>query len=246
MTIKFSDDCTVSGNKATCEVDADIFTGKYTVTENNAEVENFELVVSGDNGKEKEVGSGDEVVFKIKNEYTAETTTYAVVKIWDDAHDKDGIRPSKLAVELSSNGKAIDEIEMTMDDAVIIDEEEEDFATGDVWVYVQDELPLVDEDAEYISYTAEELFKSSDYELTETESDEYYTAFVNTHEPAPDDPCALGGCGGFTPDTGMFTVEKQGGATYDASANYMIGGFMVVMAGGMVVVSLVKRKSTRK
>ncbi len=250
MTLTVGEDCTLSDSEIVCKVNGKIPTGEYTVEEDNAEIENFTLEVSGDNGKTKDVEKDARVEFKINNEYTAYETMYSVVKVWDDEHDYDGKRPGSLTVKLSADGEVIDTIEMTMDDAVIIGEEEEDYTTGDVWVYTWEELPYVDEYAKVINYSAEEFLESDDYEQTDTEGDEYYVLFVNTHEL--DDPCASGeGCGGGgpveAPETGELTNVSRDGGVYDAGVNSMIGGFMIiVMSGMMVIFSAIRRKSEEK
>lgn len=248
MTLKVSEDCQISGETITCKVDGKVPTGKYTVTENNADVENFELTVSGDNNVEKEVAKDEKAVFEITNEYEVEKISYSVVKIWDDEHDYDGKRPENLTVNLLANGEVIEIVNLSIKDAVIIDEEDEEYATGDVWIYVWEELPYADEYAEVISYTAEEILESDDYEQTETESDEYYTLFVNYHEL--DDPCASGeGCGGGkipveAPETGELTKNAGVSATEEGGLiNIWIGEVAVVMMAGLgLIFRTVKRK----
>lgn len=247
MTLKVSEDCQISDEIIICKVDGKVPTGKYTVTENNADVENFELTVSGDNNVEKEVAKDEKAVFEITNEYEVEKISYSVVKIWDDEHDYDGKRPENLTVNLLANGEVIETVNLSIKDAVIIDEEDEEYATGDVWIYVWEELPYADEYAEVISYTAEEILESDDYEQTETESDEYYTLFVNYHEL--DDPCASGeGCGGGkipveAPETGELTNASRDGGVYDAGVNSMIGGVAIIMMAGLgLTFRTVKRK----
>ena len=121
---------------------------------------------------------------------------------------------------------------------MIISEEDEEYTTGDVWVYVWEELPMADESAELISYSVEEILESDDYEQTDMESDEYYTLFVNSHKL--DDPCAEGGCGGdiippVTPETGWLT-NVGGGASMDNT--FVMVAFtltsVILMAGGVV------------
>lgn len=248
VIISFSEeDCTFSGNKATCEVKETIPTGKYTVKENNAEVEYFTLTTTGDNEETKTVGKNDEVVFKIKNEYVVDTVVYEVVKIWDDAHDKDGIRPDELEIKLLANGDEIETVALSMSDSVIIDEEEAEetgIGTGDVWIYVWEELPIADENAELIKYTAEEILESDDYELVDEESDDYYAIFVNYHEPKPEDPCALGGCGADTPNTGVFTAIESGATEEGGVVSMMIGMAATIIMSTMIFVGN-RRKAHR-
>ena len=250
MTLKIGKGCAVSGDyEITCTVDGKVPTGVYTVSESNAEVENFTLTVSGDNGAQKEVDRDDEVVFEIKNKYTVDEVMYFVDKVWEDAHNKDGKRPEKLIVNLLANGEVIDTIDMTMRNAYILDEENGgDYVTGDIWNYVWDGLPYADENAVQIGYTVEEVLESDDYEQIWVGSDEYATTFVNYHEP--EDPCAEGGCGGdvvpveppVAPETGKLTNLKREGAIYNSSVSIAAGGFVMVMLGGVAMMVVMRRK----
>jgi hypothetical protein len=208
MEIEFSDFEEVDDGVYEYKFDGRIPTGEYKVVESGAEVDYFTVTVNGDD-EAQEVAKDAEVVFEIVNEYEAEKVWYEVGKIWDDAHDKDGKRPEQLEIHLLANGEVVDKVYMSMKDAVIIGVEDEEYTTGDVWVYVWEELPLVDEYAELISYTAEEVLESDDYEQTDMEGYEYYTLFVNSHQL--EDPCAEGGCGGniIPPETGRMTVDEE-------------------------------------
>ena len=79
--------------------DGRIPTGDYKVAESGAEVEYFTVTVSGSD-ETQTIAKDDEAVFEIVNNYTSEKVSYGVVKIWDDAHDKDGKRPGELEVQL--------------------------------------------------------------------------------------------------------------------------------------------------
>lgn len=182
MTIKFSD-CEIDGNTAICEVDTEIYTGDYTVKENNAELDYFKLVTTGDNGVTKEVESDDEVVFKIDNKYTAETTSYIVTKVWEDNHDQDGKRPEELTVKLKANGKTVETEVLTSEDKTSEEELPEGYEAEDIWTVTWDKLPIADENAKVIEYTAKEYLESEDYEAIAEFGDEYSTTFVNLHDP---------------------------------------------------------------
>lgn len=232
MTLKVSEDCTITDDVIICRVEGKVPTGKYTVTESNADVEHFELIVSGDNDVEKKVTKDEHAVFEITNEYEVEKTMYYVDKIWEDAHDKDGKRPEKLTINLLANGEVVETVDLTMKDAYIIDEEDADYVTGDIWGYAWEGLPYADKQAEVISYTVEEVLESDDYEQLADYSDEYWTTFVNYHEPE-DDPCAAGGCGGdiippMAPETGKFTGKRGGGKDATVENSLVMGGAIVM------------------
>lgn len=256
MTLRIGEGCKASGYKITCEVDGKVPTGTYTVKENNAEIEGFALTVSGDNGVEKKVDKDDEVVFEIENTYEVDEVMYFVDKIWEDAHDKDGKRPEELVINLLANGEVVDTIVMTMRDAYILgDDFEDDYVTGDIWGYVWDNLPYMDENAELISYTVEEVLESEDYEQVWAGGDEYATTFVNYHE-LEDDPCAEGGCGGFdviptiptaAPNTGRLSLKnnRNSSAEEAGSIEYTIGTCALVVLGIVIFVAE-KKNHVRK
>lgn len=232
ITLSFSDDCAVSRGQAICTVDADIPTGTYMVKEDGAEIENFTLTVSGDNETEKEIEKDDEAIFEIDNTYDVDRISYIVVKFWDDMHDKDGVRPETLSVDLLADGEAVETGELSTEYIVSSDDLPEELADLDAWWYEFVDLPVANEDAEVITYMAEENIESNEYEQAEAIYDDYASVFINYHEPKPEDPCANGGCGGpvipITPNTGKFTkAENSNGNTQ----NEIIGGIAIVAMG---------------
>lgn len=244
MTLTVEKDCTISGEIITCKVDGKVPTGKYTVKENNADIDYFTLVeVTGDNAS-KIVKKNDSVVFEITNKYEVEKDTYRVVKIWDDEHDKDGIRPTKLKVELSANGDVIKTKDLSAKNETQ-DEWGEGLEASDVWEYSFEDLPVADENAELIEYYAEEILETEEYEQIDEISGRHTTIFVNMHKPAAD-PCADGGgCGGevpsllpVAPETGKFAgttsgaVNSTNGQTFVVVAVVMTGVMMLVVASG--------------
>ena len=248
MTLRIGEGCEASGYEITCTVDGKVPTGTYLVKESNVKIDGFTLTVSGDEGAEKKVNKDDEVVFKIKNEYVVDEVMYFVDKIWEDAHDKDGKRPEELTINLLANGEIIDTIVMTMNDAYILgDDFEDDYVTGDIWGYVWENLPYMDENAEPISYTVEEALGSEDYEQVWAGGDEYAMTFVNYHE-VEDDPCANGGCGGVVvpveaPNTGSLSRNggKNGAAVESGWVNYGIGLASFVILGAVVLLSKARK-----
>lgn len=244
MTLKIGQGCTASGYEITCIVDDKVPTGIYTVNESNAEVQNFTLTVSGDNGVQKEVNRDNEVVFEIKNEYESEKTTYRVVKIWQDGHDKDGVRPTKLAVNFLANGEVIKTKELSSDDKTQ-DEWGEDLENSDVWEYTFEDLPVADENAELIEYYAEEVLETDKYEQIDEISGRHTVIFVNMHEPE-EDPCAKGGCGSMdipeAPDTGRLTNLTRNKTISSTNVNMVA---VAIIMSGLVLAGmglLIKRK----
>ena len=208
-------------------------TGKYTVVESNADFEDMlDLTISGDNDIEKTVGKNDKVEFVIKNSYKKiRDVALAVEKVWDDSDDRDGIRPTELAIILLRNGEEYRTIALS-------DKNE--------WRYEWTDLPRADENAEYYEYSViEEDVDGYESDGGVLDEDAVFV-FTNTHEPEPLDPCLDGGgCGGpIAPDTGLITKGRVGGATVDVSlTQYVIGGIMTVIMGlSMIVLSRKKIK----
>ncbi len=240
MTLTVGEDCTSSEDKIVCEVDAKIPTGDYTVTEGNAEIEHFTLTVSGDDGVEKTVSKNDEVEFKIDNKYVVDTTYYDVIKIWEDEHDKDGIRPETLSVNLLANGEVVETKELSSENEIQDEELPEGLERSDIWEYTFEGLPVVDKNAEEIEYYAEEILDAEGYEQIDEIGGMHTVIFVNMHEPVVD-PCEEGGCGGEvppvkTPETGKLTKSNNDGTAEGAWTVNMIGGAMTVILGASLAV----------
>lgn len=232
MTIKIADFEIDEEKGIATYVLENVPTGLYTVSENNAEIEYFELNASGDYGEEKAktVSKDEQVEFKITNEYEVEKTTYRVVKIWRDEHDKDGIRPTKLAVNFLANGEVIETKELSSDDETQ-DEWGEDLESSDVWEYTFEDLPVADENAELIEYYAEEVLETDKYEQIDEISGRHTVIFVNMHEPE-DDPCANGGCGSMNipeaPNTGKLTNLTKNEVDSSINVNVMVAAITIM------------------
>lgn len=231
LTLTFAKDCRVLDKVATCTVKEDVPTGDYKVVENGAEIENFTLTVTGDNDKEKEIKKDDEAIFEINNTYVVDKISYLVVKLWDDAHNKDEVRPEKLTINLLADGRIVKSQDLSEGHAVSENETTGDSDEYDVWAYEFGELPIADEDANVIDYKAEEIIESDEYEQTGASGDAYSMIFTNTHESKPEDPCVDGGgCGGVVPpakpNTGKLTKFSGAGS---ADANNMIGGIGAII-----------------
>ena len=181
VTLKVSEDCAVSGDVITCELEGRVPTGKYTVEEKNAEIENFTLNATSD--EEITVTKGQDAVFKITNEYEVDKTVYTVVKLWDDEYNNDGKRPGTLTVKLLAGGETVGSKDLSDDYSVAEEDLPEDMAGYDVWMYEFTDLPVADENAEVIEYIAEEVLESDDYEQVWVGGDQYSMTFVNYHEP---------------------------------------------------------------
>ena len=121
---------------------------KYTVDE--SEVEKYT----------KQVNGYDIVnTYKPDNPPTPETIDISGVKTWNDANNKDGIRPKAIKVKLLANGK---------EKTSVITTEEQD------WKYSFTKLPKYDDDGKEIKYTVDEenvrgyTKKIDGYDITNT------------------------------------------------------------------------------
>ncbi|QUE53667.1 Cna B-type domain-containing protein [Streptococcus oriscaviae] len=66
-------------------------------------------------GYTKEIAGDAATGFTIKNSHTPEKTKVSFEKVWDDAHNQDGIRPDKLTVILKADGTEVDRKEVQVD-----------------------------------------------------------------------------------------------------------------------------------
>ena len=176
MAVGVNNGCEMEDNesKLVCVIDgSDVLlpVGEYKVTEKNAEIENF-TYTSEPSSKtiKKTVRLGGTAKFKFKNMYeSVKTASFKVLKVWDDGDDQDGVRPEELEVTLYADGEVYGE-------AVKLS------AEGD-WEYEWTELPLVNEDAVEIVYSAIEGVVD-DYGLDEGEMKDGVFTFTNKHTPA--------------------------------------------------------------
>lgn len=90
----------------------------------------------------------DENSYDIRNEYTLGQTSVSVSKVWDDHHDRSGMRPASVKMQLMADGK-------DYGDAVTLSEDNK-------WVYTWDYLPE-QKDGKDIVYTVRELTNARGY-----------------------------------------------------------------------------------
>ena len=98
----------------------------------------------------------------ITNKRTPETTTVTVKKVWDDADNQDGLRPSTIKVHLLANGTEVQALDLT--------------GEGDEWTHTFSDLPVY-KDGQKVVYT-----------VTEDKVDNYTTkidgtTITNTYKP---------------------------------------------------------------
>ena len=104
----------------------------------------------------------DGTVTTLTNKHDVEKTKATVKKVWDDADNQDGIRPSELKVRLSSGQ------EVTLNDA-------------NGWSATVDDLPVY-AGGQKVTYTWSEAGLPAGYKLTKSETDGELTTITNTHE----------------------------------------------------------------
>ena len=125
---------------------------EYTWTEGDLP-EGYELTDTSTEG----------TITTLTNSHTPEETEATVKKVWDDANDQDGKRPTELKVTLS-NGT-----EVTLN-------------KGNQWTATVENLPKYKE-GEEIEYTWEEGTLPEGYELTDTSKDGTITTLTNSYAP---------------------------------------------------------------
>jgi len=77
----------------------------------------------------------------ITNKRTPETTTVTVKKVWDDADNQDGLRPTTIKVHLLANGKEVQAIDLA--------------GQGNEWTHIFTDLPVY-KDGQKVVYTVTE------------------------------------------------------------------------------------------
>ena len=153
------EECGISGNKLTCVLsgsDVSLPIGEYTVTENNANIENFTYESEPTNGKVSQtVGLGETAEFAIKNVYTPATKEITIKKIWDvTSGSLPTVAPTFITVELS-NDKNTDKTMITLR------------GNGyDEWRSETLIVPAYDDNGDAISYEVKETGINAENNLT--------------------------------------------------------------------------------
>ena len=124
---------------------------KYTVTENT--VAGYTTEING---------------YDIKNSYKPGKTSVTVTKRWDDANNKDKIRPNSIKVQLYADGEKLGE-------AVVL-------KAADKWTYSWRELPAM-KDGKAIRYTVKEVGKVAGYTASVNDKDHGNIIITNSHKP---------------------------------------------------------------
>lgn len=107
--------------------------------------------------------------YTVTNTHEAEVTSVTVSKVWDDADNKDGIRPSSVTVTLIADGAEVGTCTLSADNG---------------WTYTFENLPVYS-DGQEIEYTVAEV-QVEGYESTlEGNAADGFT-FTNVHEPEPE------------------------------------------------------------
>ncbi len=105
---------------------------------------------------------------------TPATTTYTVVKVWDDSDNADKIRPDSVTVQLYADGEAYG-------DPVTLSDDND-------WIYTWTELPALNDEGEDIAYSAQETVVPDGYTASISVDASTNTATitnVHTLEPKP-------------------------------------------------------------
>ena len=111
--------------------------------------------------------------YDVKNSYTPGKTSVTVTKAWNDANNKDGLRPDSIKVQLYANGKPTG-------DAVVL-------SAADQWTYTWTGL-FMKENGKNIKYSVKEVTVPKGYEFKVTGDATSGFVIENTHEPAENQP----------------------------------------------------------
>lgn len=111
--------------------------------------------------------------YDVKNSYTPGKTSVTVTKAWNDANNKDGLRPDSIKVQLYANGKPTG-------DAVVL-------SAADQWTYTWTGL-FMKENGKNIKYSVKEVTVPKGYEFKVTGDATSGFIIENTHEPAEKQP----------------------------------------------------------
>ncbi len=112
--------------------------------------------------------------FTIINSYTPKTTSITVNKVWDDASNQDGIRPTRVVIQLLANDEVYREVRLTADNVG---------TDSNTWTYTFSDLPVYS-NGEKITYTVNELTEIDGYESDITGDAASGYTITNTHETA--------------------------------------------------------------
>ena len=112
----------------------------------------------------------DSFAVTITNTHTPNTVSRTVKKFWNDADNKDKLRPESVKIQLMADGSALGE-------TVTLNAENQ-------WTYTWNDLPQMSQGKE-IDYTAKEVEVPGGY--TVSYSEDTFT-ITNTHTPTPTKP----------------------------------------------------------
>ncbi len=118
-------------------------------------------------GYEAAVTGNETIGFTITNTHTPDYTKLTVKKVWSDANNQDGIRPSYIMVELLANG--------TKEQEIRLDE-------SNSWTHTFDNLPSK-KDGTKITYTVQEVNLPQGYTSAVSGSAEQGFTITNSYNP---------------------------------------------------------------
>lgn len=123
-------------------------------------------------------GSTDGMIDGEKTATFTNMRTYvsaSVQKIWNDDNNHDGIRPTKLLVDLQANGRTVSTVTLPLETAM---------AGHDAWYYQIDNLPMYDDAGNQLTYTWTENNVPDGYTLNAEDSSNasiFSTTLTNSH-----------------------------------------------------------------
>ena len=142
----------------------------------------------------------------ITNTHIPETTEATITKVWDDANNQDGIRPTSITMQLLADGEEVEGKTVTL--------------TNDKLTDTISGLPKYNNGAEIV-YTWGESTLPEGYEMTSNVTNEEITTITNTHIPETTEVTVTkvwadnNNQDGIRPESITFTLLKNGTAIAD-------------------------------
>ena len=143
----------------------------------------------------------------ITNTHIPETTDVTVTKVWNDADDQDGIRPTSITMQLLADGEEVEGKTVTLTNDKLTDT-----ITG---------LPKYNKSTTPINYTWSESTLPEGYEMTSNVTNGEITTITNTHISKTVEVTATkiwadnNNQDGIRPESITFTLLKNGTAIAD-------------------------------
>ena len=204
----------------------DLVLGKYTVTENGAEIEGIVLTAEND-GKTVTVEENETAALTITNSYS-EPTSVTVRKSWASDSEYTNRLKAKCTVTLYANGVAVDSVEL-------------DHSTTK---HTFTNLPKYDADGKEIEYTVLETKVPTLYRVTYGGSMQRGFTIKNTYRYGDTTPPGYNGTG--TGSGGDGSTNRGGAQPGDESNIQLWAAGSILALGGAGTMTAIRTKKRRE